>query len=318
MTVSGHPRGSAGGRKRGGGTAAWSGRGHSDAAQVELSVIVPMRDAGSTIVAQLEALRAQRWSGIWELVISDNGSRDDGPSLVRAIAEVDPRVRLVSATAGTGPASARNEGVAQALGASLAFCDADDVVADGWLAAIGQALRSSSVVTGPQLQHHLNPPWLVDIYGRGPGEGPQNFAGIFPFGPSCNLGIRKVVFLEIGGFDITMQVGEDIDLCLRLWHAGHELQFVPDAAIHYRNRTSLYELWKQALRYGEAGPRIVRRLDELGGPRPSRVAGTRRWIWLARRLPLLRERAGRVRWVVVAGGAVGRVIGSVRHRTVFL
>lgn len=286
--------------------------------EIELSVVIPMRDAATTINDQLDALRSQEWSGSWEVVIVDNGSSDEGPAAVRRCAATDPRVRLLDGSTQPGPAAARNVGSLAARGRHLAFCDADDVVGQGWVAAMGEALRVAPAATGPQEQTRLNPAALLDVYGRSPARCMQVFEGVFPFGPSANFGIRRGVLCELGGFDASIEVGEDVELCLRLWLAGEELRFVPEAVVHYRHRTELRPLFRQAMRYGEAGPLIVDRMRSHGVGPPSRWAGLRNWAWLLRHVGSLRSPVGRARWVVVAGRAIGRLIGSLRHRTLFL
>jgi GT2 family glycosyltransferase len=146
----------------------------------------------------------------------------------------------------------------------------------------------------------------------------QRFAGVFPFGPTANLGIRRELFDRLGGFDILVNVGEDLDLCLRAWLADAELQFVPAATVHYRYREGLAGLWKQAVTYGAAAPDVARRLAAAGHPVPARWRGTKNWFWLIRKLPTLRSKSGRARWTVVAGGSVGRMLGSIRARYVML
>lgn len=278
---------------------------------------MPAFNASGTIAAQIEAILNQRWPAGWELVVADNGSSDDTRAVVEALAQRDSRVRLVLADERRGPSHARNVGASFAHGRAVAFCDADDVVTPGWLAAMGEALRRSPAVTGPQEQQLLNPEWRQNVYGSGIAASAQRFEGVFPYGASANLGVVKEVFDELGGFDESISVGEDLDLCMRLWHKGHDLAFIPDAKVHYRNRATLGDLWKQSVAYGAAGPMIIRRLVDLGHPVPHRLRGLKNWVWLLRSLPTLRSRAGRARWLVVAGGAAGRLIGSVRHRTLY-
>lgn len=285
---------------------------------VELSVVVAAYNAAATIEDQLNALLAQEWDGTWEIVVADNGSTDDTRGVVGRIAAADPRVRLVDATDRRGPAHARNLGVQSARGDSVAFCDADDVVGIGWLRAIGDALRQAGLVTGPQEYERLNPPWLHGVYGTVPAREMQTFSGVFSFGPAANLGVRRGLFEKASGFDPSLEVGEDIDLCLRLWLQGAQLEFVPDAIVHYRYREGLRALGRQAVEYGTAAPETARRLAAAGRPTPSRWRGTRNWLWLVRNLPSLRSRAGRARWVVVAGGCAGRILGSMRSRYLLL
>jgi glycosyltransferase involved in cell wall biosynthesis len=68
-----------------------------------------------------------------EIVVVDDGSRDQTPALVRALAQAAPAetpIRLLRKENG-GPASARNLGIAQTRGELVAFLDADDL----WLPA---------------------------------------------------------------------------------------------------------------------------------------------------------------------------------------
>jgi len=284
----------------------------------ELSVIVPAHDAAATLREQLEALASQEWPGTWEAIIVDNNSTDATPTIVAEFARADCRFRLVTASKRRGPAYARNAGAEHARGRLLLFCDADDVVAPGWLAAMGDALTKSDFVTGPQELDRLNSPSIRGAYGTSASRGPQTFHGIFRFGASANLGVRRELFDRLCGFDETLSVGEDIDFCMRAWRAGSEVQFVPGAAVHYRLRPSVSALWAQARAYGASAPAIAQRLARSGGPTPPRFRGLKNWLWLVRNVPTLRSGAGRVRWIVVAGTCVGRLIGSVQHRVVLL
>lgn len=287
-------------------------------APIELSVVIPAFNAAATIAAQLDALQGQQWDAPWEVIVADNGSTDDTAVLVAQRSATDARIRIVDASATKGPAAARNAGAAAAIGSSIAFCDADDVVGDHWVETMGATLRRVPFVTGPQEYRVLNEPWLHGVYGTRSATELQYFAGIFPFGPSANLGIHRNVFAGIGGFDSSLAVGEDLDLCMRLWLQGVALEFVPGALVHYRYRESFRALWRQAITYGAASPVMARRLAESECPTPSRWHGARNWVWLVRKLPSLRSKAGRARWVVVAGGSAGRLVGSIRARFLML
>jgi glycosyltransferase involved in cell wall biosynthesis len=285
---------------------------------VELSVVVAAYNAADTIEAQLRALLGQEWDGLWEVVIADNGSSDGTGDIVGRVADGDARVRIVDASDLAGAGHARNVGVREALGASIAFCDADDVVGAGWVAAMGDALRQAPFVTGPQEYETLNPRWMHGAFGTRTAKELQWFSGIFPFGPTANLGIRRPLFEVVGGFDNDFRVGQDLDLCLRVWLTGEQLQFVDAAVVHYRYRADMGSLWRRARQYGAVAPAISRRLADEGCSTPSPWHGARNWLWLVRRVPSLRSKSGRARWVVVAGGCTGRLTGSIRARQLML
>lgn len=285
---------------------------------VDLSVIVPARDAAETLPEQLEALRAQEWAGSWEVLVVDNGSTDSTASIVEELAADWPRLRLIRADEGIGPSYARNVGVRRAAGDGIAFCDADDVVATGWVAAMGDSLRQHRFVAGAREIGRLNPKWLSASYSPKYMSQRTVFEELFPFASSCNMGIRRDCFERFGDFDEDFLVGEDIEFSMRLWLGGIDMHFAPHAKIHYRFRPTLPALLKQASAYGRFRPRIAERLRAMGLPAPAPLAGARNWLWLLRRLPLLRTKTGRAQWLWVAGVRIGNLQGGVSVRRLYL
>ncbi len=279
----------------------------------ELSVVIPALDAAATIDAQLEALLADDWDRPWEIVVVDNGSRDATRAIVDRYATRDARVRRVDASDRSGVSHTRNVGLGAARAESVAMCDADDVVADGWVRAMGTALREHEFVTGPLDVDRLNPGWVADSRGRAIGAGPGDFHGVFPFAHSCNLGVRKAVAVACGGFDERLDTGEDIELSFRLWRADVALTYVPAALVHYRYRTSIGELWDQSRAHARVAPWLEHQVRDAGVALPA-DGEWRRWLWLGRHCGLLATRSGRAHWVSVAGGRVGRLEGRWRAR----
>jgi glycosyltransferase involved in cell wall biosynthesis len=124
---------------------------------IELSVVIPAFNASMTIADQVRALRKQQWDGEWEAIVVDNGSVDDTAEAARRAADGDARFIVIDGSERSGAAFARNLGVCTSQGSAIAFCDADDIVGTGWLSAIGDALRETPFVTGPQEMAMLNP-----------------------------------------------------------------------------------------------------------------------------------------------------------------
>src|SRR4051795_2963793 len=100
-----------------------------------ISVLIPARNAEATIAAQIYSLRSQTYDGLWEAILVNNGSTDSTVKLALDAAGGLP-LRVVDASERPGLSYARNVGVASARGDFVAFCDADDEVAPGWLAAL--------------------------------------------------------------------------------------------------------------------------------------------------------------------------------------
>ena len=183
---------------------------------------------------------------------------------------------------------------------------------------MAEALRTEPFVTGPQEFECLNESWLHGAFGTRTASAIQTFAGIFPFGPTANLGIQRELLDRVGGFDESVAPHEDIELCLRVWLQGVPLRYVPEAVVHYRYRTSMRALWRQSLAYGSAAPDLALRLEANDREGPPRWRGAKNWLWLMRNLTTLRSKARRARWIVVAGNSAGRVLGSIRSRHIML
>ena len=113
---------------------------------MKITVVIPRFNDGETIGSQLEALAKQVWSGEWEVVVSDNGSRDNTLAVVEQFKQRLPNLRVVDSSDRRGPGHARNVGVHEATGEGILFCDADDEVAQGWLEAMARALVENDFI----------------------------------------------------------------------------------------------------------------------------------------------------------------------------
>ena len=288
----------------------------------DLSVVIPAHNAAATLVEQLDAVLDQEWTGTWEVIVVDNRSTDNTRAIVESYAARDPRVRVVLATERQGIGYTRNQGIIAACGRGIAMCDSDDVVAEGWIEAIGTALETHDFVTGPLDVQSLNEPWLVATRGLAIEKASGNFLGVFDFAHSCNVAFRRSMIDTTSGFDETLVNGSDVEFSFRAWRAGYILHYVEDAVVAYRYRTTMDGLWRQARNYSKVRPVLIARVQSTGVA-VSPPTSWRGWLWLVRSLPQLRDRAGRARWVWTAGLRVGaieghptvrRVLRSVRRR----
>lgn len=90
-----------------------------------VSVIVPAYNAEAFIEEALGSALNQTYRAL-EVVVVDDGSQDRTPDIVEALAEKDPRVRLLRQANG-GVAAARNLAIEHARGVYIAPLDADDL-----------------------------------------------------------------------------------------------------------------------------------------------------------------------------------------------
>jgi glycosyltransferase involved in cell wall biosynthesis len=235
-----------------------------------VSVVIAALNAADVIDHQLDALAAQDGAGGFEVLVCDNGSRDD--TRARALSHLPdlPRLRVVDASAHAGAGHARNVGAREARGRHLLFCDADDVVSPGWVAAMADALSRGPVVAGPLDATTLNPAWAARARPLPQRDGLQ-VSHFLPHASAQNLGVHREVFLAVAGFDVRQRHLEDIDLSWRLQLAGHDLGFEPRAVVHVRLRQDVRALWRQGWAYGRAHAELDRRYG-LGPPTGSTTA----------------------------------------------
>jgi glycosyltransferase involved in cell wall biosynthesis len=284
--------------------------------KVRLSVIIPCLNAADTISVQLEALANQKWSEAWEIIISNNGSTDETLTIVERFKGHIPHLRIVDSSDRRGPAYARNVGVLAASGDLLAFCDADDEVAPGWVAAMGEALSKYDFVAGRLETKKLNGSWVQKARSSFQQDGLQSYAypPYLPHAAGCNLGMKRSLYDTIGKFDETFLSLHDTDYCWRAQLAGIELHFAPDAVIHHRFRNTLGGVYRQARRYGEYNVLLYKRYRPLGMPKLSWKASMKEWGYLLRSLLWIRSRQRLARWIWKFGWRIGRLQGSIKYR----
>ncbi|MDA7685383.1 glycosyltransferase [bacterium] len=115
-----------------------------------VSVLMPCRNAGSYLRAAVQSVLAQ--PECLELLVADGGSSDGSLQVLEDLAEVDPRLRIVSRS-DRGPADALNKAFSAARDTLIGWLNADDLMPPGSLARAVAALNA-----------HLE--WLM-VYGEG-------------------------------------------------------------------------------------------------------------------------------------------------------
>lgn len=125
------------------GRAATRGRGRAE--PPILSVVIPAYDAAEHIEPALRSILSQSLRSL-EVIVVDDGSRDDTLEIARKVADRDSRVRVLAGP-NQGPGAARNRGIAAATGRYLTFVDADDhVLPHAYRDLVGSLERSGSDV----------------------------------------------------------------------------------------------------------------------------------------------------------------------------
>lgn len=108
-----------------------------------VSVVIPAYNCAEVLEACVASVLAQRGVDV-EVIVVDDGSRDETLAVARGLADRDERVCVVSKPNG-GVSSARNAGLDQATGDVVLFVDADDALVEGALASVCSRLAYGGV-----------------------------------------------------------------------------------------------------------------------------------------------------------------------------
>lgn len=287
-----------------------------DRSAADLSVVIPCLNAAPLLTGQLDALAAQAWAGEWDVIIADNGSTDATRDIASSYGSRLPGLRIVDASATRGRQHACNAG-ARAGGNAVVFIDADDEVAPGFVAAIGDALAHHPIVAARIDHETLNAGWALDGRSAAQSTALQVAHDFLPFGSGGTLGVQRETFDALGGFAGDMDYAEDIDFCWRAQLAGIPVHFVERAELRYRYRPSLRAMYRQHRNFGRGAALLYRTYRDRGMPRRTNREAAREWSGVARGLASIRSRADAARWARRAGRCAGRVQGSLRYRVWF-
>ncbi|MFT3831390.1 MAG: glycosyltransferase family 2 protein [Opitutaceae bacterium] len=204
-----------------------------------ISICLPAYRAERFLAETLASVRAQTLAD-WELIVTEDGSRDRTEEIVRAFAASVPQeVRYTRHEVNRGLPATRNTGLAAAHGEWLALLDADDLWQPDHLArclaaapASGPALvfGGSSVFdsdTGAEVNRREIP---ADLRGGLPGA---LFDGRLVIQPAAVL-INRTAFALVGGFDPRFPICNDFDYWLRCCRAGVTLAYNGALTLRYR------------------------------------------------------------------------------------
>lgn len=206
-----------------------------------VSVIIPAYNAAAFLAETLDSVLSQTYRNL-EVLVVDDGSQDDTPRIVEAVAVRDSRVHLLRQQR-RGVGVARNLAVARASGAYIAPIDADDI----WFPSKIEKQVGCMEEAGPSVG--LSYTWWLGIDENGTslirsypwrleGDLADALTALNFIGNASVPLIRKACFDRVGGYDPGFQAlgtpgCEDWDLSLRI--AEHyRLSLVPEHLAGYR------------------------------------------------------------------------------------
>lgn len=222
-----------------------------------VSVIVPVHNRPIEIKACLDSLMQIDYpADRYEVIVVDDASSDSTPQVIHSY-----DVRLIPLKENKKAAFCRNLGAEHAEGDILAFIDSDCTADPSWLnrlvpsfnddavGIVGGSIDSYFTTSSLDRYEQVKSSLIIGNRIKRSRDEDRTF-----YVPSCNLLIRKSLFLAVGGFDRNLVVGEDVDLCWRVQDKGHKIEFRPDGVIFHRHRNTIRAFCKRRFEYGTSEP----------------------------------------------------------------
>jgi glycosyltransferase involved in cell wall biosynthesis len=237
------------------------------------TVVIPVYNRANVLGEAIRSVLAQSEQD-FEIVIVDDGSRDDPKPVVDAFA--DPRIRYIHQE-NRGGGAARNAGIDAARGVFIAFLDSDDVFLPDHLTAMRKLLEGRTnvaayariVVDRGEGRTFLKPPRAI--------RAGENMATYLlcdrGFVPTITLVVDAVAARQVR-YDATLPFGQDTDFAIRLYLAGCSFVMAEEPGAVWRdaydpNRASA----------GRKGARLTAWLDNLRSRIPAKAYdGARGWL----------------------------------------
>ena len=179
-----------------------------------ISIIIPVYNQAKKLALTLNSIAKQE-AGDWEVIIVNDGSKDDPEKVFREFTDatnLDKRFVFISQNNHGAPA-ARNRGFKEAQGDYLFFCDADAELRPEALLELQRALESH-----PEASYAFSSfRWGKKLFKVGPFDPVRLQTG--PYIHTMAL-IRRADF-PASGWDESIKKFQDWDLWLTFLKAGH-------------------------------------------------------------------------------------------------
>ena len=166
----------------------------------------------------------------------------------------------------SGPGLTRNYGARRAKNEWLVFVDSDVIVEKDYIENIKNNLLeipcdafggADKAHKGFKLMQKAISYSMTSVFTTGGIRGSKT--AVTKFQPrSFNMGVKKSVFNEVGGFS-EMRIGEDPDLSMTLWEKGYKTVFFDNIGVYHKRRVDFGKFSKQVYQFGCARPILNQR-----------------------------------------------------------
>lgn len=213
-----------------------------------VSVIIPCKDVNDYVRQCIEHCLKLDYRNFDIMLLPDSGTMEKFPKT------------KVFPTGPVKPSLKRNIAVKKTRAEVCAFIDSDAYPDKKWLKnAAGRLKGNVGIIGGPNII-----PTDDNVWQRAGDDVLSSYIGAGSFAlryrpgssrlvkelPSCNLLVRRSVFMKIGGFDTSLLTAEDAKFCFQVRGMGKEVLYSPDVVVYHHRRALFRPHLKQMWVYG--------------------------------------------------------------------
>ena len=227
--------------------------------ELQFSIIIPVYNRPIEIDELLHSFTLQSFQKKFEIVIVEDGSTQKSDAIVEKYQDTLSIKYFFKEN--RGASASRNFGMQQATGNYFIILDSDVLVPTQYLEELEKALTKNYTdayggadtahSSFTSIQKAINYS-MTSLFTTGGIRGNKNSIGKFQ-PRSFNMGLSKTAFEKTKGFS-DMQYGEDIDLTFKLWKNDCETQFIEQAFVYHKRRSTIGQFFKQTFNFGTARP----------------------------------------------------------------
>jgi glycosyltransferase involved in cell wall biosynthesis len=213
-------------------------------AQPQVSVVVKSYNHADFVGETIRSILDQSFQD-FEIVVTDDGSTDGTPDVVRSFS--DPRIRLEVFPHNRGISHAMNDAIARARGEYVAILNSDDFALPGRLERQTAFLRANpnigAVFTLPRTVDDRGVP-VASFFDFAlpfslPDFSRRSWLKYFFFHRNCLCAptamVRRSVYRQIGSYDARLINLQDLDMWIRVC-AGHDIHVMREELTAFRIR----------------------------------------------------------------------------------
>lgn len=202
--------------------------------------------------------------------------------------------RVLRLDTNSGPATARNAGIAMVETEFIACIDVDVSISATTISQLLPYFADDKVaLVAPRVKSRATANVVgeyevaASVLDMGDVEARVRAGTRVSYVPSAMLLCRATALRSVSSFDESLRSGEDVDLVWRLNDAGWSCRYQPQAVCSHAPRTALKEFAQQRMSYGESAAPLAKRHTGKLAPVRLNVWQASTWLFVVLGLPFV-------------------------------